>query len=302
VEYPDAIKSWLSEVVGIDDNRLVIEPMQGASSSLVSRVLVDGKTLYVLRLHTNNEWLANEPDLVAHEKHVLQLMSDSALTVPSCIASLEHDYQAILMSHVAGSVILKPLRTDSWVNAMAEVLYRIHSHHVVDFGWHYRSWTTTDQLLIPGWAHNPGLWDKALQALESGPCAYKPVFIHRDFHPVNILWEDNAVSGVVDWVNSCLGPAGVDIAHCRLNLALMFGLEMADDFLSSYRRRCAGYEHDAYWDINAIFGCLPKPEFYRPWQEFGLAKIDQDMLNTRVEELLASVMSTPGQALTNFRQ
>lgn len=39
----------------------------------------------------------------------------------------------------------------------------------------------------------------------------KPCFIHRDYHPTNILWVDDKVSGVVDWVNACRGPAGIDI-------------------------------------------------------------------------------------------
>jgi aminoglycoside phosphotransferase (APT) family kinase protein len=290
VEYPEAIMSWLSEVVGIDENQFVVEPMQGASSSLVSNVSVDGKALYVLRLHTNKEWLAKEPDLVTHEQHVLQLMSDSAIKVPAYIASFKQDYQAILMSYVPGSVILKPASADSWISAMAEVLYRIHSSHIESFGWHYQSWTRADQVLIPGWTRNPELWNKAKQVLKAGSREYEPVLIHRDFHPVNILWEEDTVSGVVDWVNSCLGPAGVDIAHCRLNLVMMYGLETADSFLASYSRQNPGYEHDVYWDIDAIFGCLPAPEFYPPWQDFGLAKIPQDKLGSRVEALLASVV------------
>ncbi|WP_081412680.1 phosphotransferase [Fictibacillus gelatini] len=29
-------------------------------------------------------------------------------------------------------------------------------------------------------------------------------FIHRDYHPCNVLWEDGRLTGVVDWVNDAL--------------------------------------------------------------------------------------------------
>jgi Ser/Thr protein kinase RdoA (MazF antagonist) len=47
------------------------------------------------------------------------------------------------------------------------------------------------------------------------------VFLHRDYHPGNLLWNDGSLSGIVDWAFSCRGPRGVDVAHTRWNLALV---------------------------------------------------------------------------------
>jgi hypothetical protein len=31
---------------------------------------------------------------------------------------------------------------------------------------------------------------------------------------VNVLWEENGISGIADWINACMGPIGIDVAHC----------------------------------------------------------------------------------------
>lgn len=92
----------------------------------------------------------------------------------------------------------------------------------------------------PRWSRKRRLWERAIDfALTTRPRIHE-VFIHRDFHPTNVLWHRGAVSAVVDWVNACRGPAGVDVAHCRTNLALMYGAEVADRFLRAYMNMSEG--------------------------------------------------------------
>ena len=35
-------------------------------------------------------------------------------------------------------------------------------------------------------------------------------------------------TGVVDWIGCCIGPPGVDLGHCRQNLATALSLDAAD--------------------------------------------------------------------------
>ena len=58
------------------------------------------------------------------------------------------------------------------------------------------------------------------------------MFLHRDFHPGNLLWTDERITGVVDWVSACAGPPEEDIGHCRANLAIRHGQDWADEFLA----------------------------------------------------------------------
>ncbi|HYF61634.1 MAG TPA: aminoglycoside phosphotransferase family protein, partial [Herpetosiphonaceae bacterium] len=136
-----------------------------------------------------------------------------------------------------------------------------------------------------------GLWAAAFD-LWRGPAPASPeVFIHRDYHPANVLWRRGAISGVVDWINACRGPAGIDVGHCRANLTVMYGPAAAGRFLAAYRAAAPAFTYEPYWDIDTIFTFgLPEPWFYEPWSAFGLDRIDAQTLGQRIEDYLGQVL------------
>ncbi|GHD24415.1 hypothetical protein GCM10010335_08130 [Streptomyces galbus] len=76
----------------------------------------------------------------------------------------------------------------------------------------------------------PELWQRAVDVIRREPPALRPCFLHRDFHPGNVLFEgegdDVRISGVVDWVETSWGPADLDVAHCSTALALLHGVSL----------------------------------------------------------------------------
>ena len=62
------------------------------------------------------------------------------------------------------------------------------------------------------------------------------LFVHRDYHPGNVLWEAGRVSGIVDWVNASVGSPWADVGHCRVNIASELGQQAADRFLDALPR------------------------------------------------------------------
>lgn len=89
-------------------------------------------------------------------------------------------------------------------------------------------YTNLSNIEISQWSRRPELWKKAIQFLKEPEPLSKVCFIHRDFHTANVLWKKGEISGVVDWTNACRGPAWVDIGHCRINLVMLFGIDVAD--------------------------------------------------------------------------
>jgi Ser/Thr protein kinase RdoA (MazF antagonist) len=81
--------------------------------------------------------------------------------------------------------------------------------------------------------------------------AYHQTFIHRDFHPGNVLWSRGQSTGVVDWADACRGPWGCDAAHCRAMLIQLAGPEAADRFLDAYES-LTGWKLDPYWEIASV--------------------------------------------------
>lgn len=105
----------------------------------------------------------------------------------------------------------------------------------------YEAWTAADRVRLPEDTRRPELWRRAVDVIRRPPPPYRPCFLHRDFHPGNVLFTghgaDLAVTGVVDWVETSWGPAHLDVAHCSTALALLHGVDagmrLADDYLAA---------------------------------------------------------------------
>ena len=57
-----------------------------AALLVVRAHLESGPRTLVLRIHTNDEWLAREPDLAAREAAVLELLAPTAVPAPELVA------------------------------------------------------------------------------------------------------------------------------------------------------------------------------------------------------------------------
>ena len=289
---------WLGRAVGAVGSSLAIEPIGGSTSSSLFRVERTGAPAaerYVLRVLDNREWLADEPDLASHEAAALDEAQRAGLPAPRLVAYADDDVgfgaPVVLMSFIAGTVELRPADFPAWLRALAAQLVAIHQGSADGFPWRFRSWVNRAALVTPAWSAVPWLWERAIEFWLRTKPESRAVFIHRDYHPTNILWREGAVSGVVDWINACRGPAGVDVAHCRTNLAGMYGPAAADEFLTAYRVAAGGFTYDPYWDVDSLLDmCLPGPTYYPPWQEFGLGAIPPQVLRQRTDAHLESVM------------
>ena len=108
-----------------------------------------------------------------------------------------------------------------------------------------------------------------------------PRFIHRDFHPGNVLWSRGRVTGVVDWTNASAGPPAADVAHCRTNLVIMNGMASADRFRGAYEALTGG-KHEAYFDLVDVFDMSPFDHVHDVWTLAGVP--DLETVRARVDE------------------
>ena len=82
-----------------------------SSALLVVRAhLAGGARMLVLRVHTNDEWLAREPDLAAREAAVLELLAPTPVPAPGLVA-VDPDGSAagrpcVLMERLPGRPLL----------------------------------------------------------------------------------------------------------------------------------------------------------------------------------------------------
>ncbi|ETP70251.1 hypothetical protein G159_02900 [Planococcus glaciei CHR43] len=296
---PSNAVEWVNKKIGEQKELLRIEPLVGGTSShLYEMDYSDGASTEscVLRLFTKTEWLAMEPDLADHEAASLLEAAKTGLAVPGMLAFDANGEQcgvpAVLMTKIEGSVVLQPDNEEEWLEELAAALAKIHSHGAAGFQWEYFSYNQNLSLERPAWSDHPAEWMQAFSIAHGAPPSAESCFLHRDFHPANVLWEGKKVSGVVDWVNACRGPAGVDVGHCRLNLAQLYGTETADRFLEVYTRHADNFSYRAYWDILALTDILDGPPMVYPgWETFGMTGLTDELIRQRLDAYLLSLLS-----------
>lgn len=264
-----------------------VSPLPGATSSDLFLLSYPAHR-EVLRVFRTERWDDSAKDLSAREVRILEALQVTTLPTPKPLGTFGDN--GVLMSWLPGAVIL-PKRPDAaWLASLARTLNDIHRSRL-NVPYTYEAWNDTTVDDRPDWWQDGSLWADA-QALSAEAPDFDPILIHRDYHPVNVLWEGESISGIVDWINACLGPAGIDVAHCRLNLAIMYGQETAEAFLAAYRHAAPGYRHDCFWDLEDALGALPSVKPYAPWAEFGLTGLTTKRVRTRLETFIKSAVQS----------
>lgn len=291
-------RRWIESMTGA--RVLSVAVMRGATSSLLHAVEIEsdaGRHSLVLRRFVNGEWVSREPDVAVREALSLQHGTRAGLPVPELIA-FDRDgthcgVPATLVSRIPGTVVLEPTDQMTWLLGLAQSAARVHRVDAAGFRWKYRRYNDGQPLTVPNWSKQREAWKKAIEIADGPARLYSESFIHRDYHPSNVLWQDGRISGVVDWVNGCRGPAGIDVAWCRHNLASLHGVSAADDFLAAYITEAGSeFEYDPYWDLMSVVELLPgPPSMYEGWRAAGVPAISNALMRDRVDDYVESVVA-----------
>jgi aminoglycoside phosphotransferase (APT) family kinase protein len=248
----DAVRSWVLDVLDAHEATDLQSLTFGISSTL--RLLeVDGTRL-VLRQYERDGLVDHLPNLVEHEASAL-LAARPVLgdLVPEPIAfdvaGAGTGRPTLLMTYLPGQPVIHGLDPRKLALPLA-LLHRATCPNAFPA---YRPWFARENVAVPAWTTNPDAWSMLVDVIGGPRPEAVDAFLHRDFHPGNLLWNKGTLSGVVDWATSCRGPRGVDVAHARWNLALVDGAVAAEQFLGAYRDLEPAYRHDPWWDIAELF-------------------------------------------------
>src|SRR5207302_9854607 len=106
---------------------------------------------------------------------------------------------SLLMTRLPGRPVKQPTDQAPWIRDQAALLPSIHDLDVAGSGLQaYLPYAVDRPAVPPPWTRWPAVWERAIEVFK-GPAPEPPrCFIHRDFHPGNVLWHQGRVSGVVD--------------------------------------------------------------------------------------------------------
>jgi aminoglycoside phosphotransferase (APT) family kinase protein len=283
--------TWVAALVGSRARTVGSRRLSGGIVSSVHRLsILDAHGLrhrLVVRRYMGADQRAWGASAVRREAAVLSALERSGLPAPRLVDAdpdgLRAGVPAIVMSRVPGRIHLTPSDPESWLRQMAALLPRIHELSIE--GSPFESWFDASQLAPPPGARDVAVWRRAIDFVSTAPPAYVPHFIHRDYQHFNLLWTRERLSGVVDWCFASNGPADADVAHCRLNLTVLFSASWAERFRLAYEA-VAGRSLDPWWDIAGLMSYSQEWKKFIPLQVGNRMHVDIGGMDARMDDIL----------------
>jgi aminoglycoside phosphotransferase (APT) family kinase protein len=283
--------TWVAALVGSRARTVASGRLSGGIVSSVYR-------LSILDARGRRHWLvvrrylgANQrkwgSSAVRREAAVLSALERSGLPAPRLVDAdpdgLQAGVPAIVMSRLPGRIHLTPSNPESWLRQMAALLPRIHELSIE--APRFESWFDASKIEPPPSARDVSVWRRAIDFVSTAPPKYVPHFIHSDYQHFNLLWSRERLSGIVDWCSASNGPVDVDVAHCRLNLTILFSALWAERFRLAYEAE-AGRSLDPWWDIAGLMSYSQEWKKFIPLQVGNRTHVDIGGMDVRMSEIL----------------
>ena len=146
------------------------------------------------------------------------------------------DKDFMLMTYLEGTIEIPKIKNFGFLNKMVGILKNIHNVDTKILPTLPCRFDPTYDLFefLPNEKIN-----KELKAILKGyDTSYsgKPVLLHGDFWPGNILWTRDEISGVLDWEYAAIGDPVSDLAVASLELKYDYGKRGVDRFLDLYSK------------------------------------------------------------------
>ncbi|WP_276209116.1 phosphotransferase family protein [Streptomyces amritsarensis] len=305
---PGATRSWVEKELPDGERIEEVVRLRGGWTSDMRRLELGGpagRRSLVLRSFTKPFYVRHAEGLMTREADILRLLGDTDVPAAALVAvdaTARHcDHPSLLMSLLPGTVRLEDRGADDRAELLARQLVRIHRLPVAgrQRPRTYQAWTSPERVTPPADTRRPGLWERAVDVIRREPPAYEGRFLHRDFHPGNVLFAgadgDCRISGVVDWVETSWGPADLDVAHCATALALLHGvpagLRFAERYVAAGGVLAADDDAHLYWRLLDALGFAPDAEKVAvPWRELGRDDLTAGVLTERLEGYVEALL------------
>jgi hypothetical protein len=277
-----AAHAWVLEALGAQ-KVVDLQSLAFGVTSDLRLIEVDGTQL-VLRRYLTNDVIDEIPRVIAYEADALQAARTVlGHLVPEPIAfditGAQAGHPSLLMTFLPGRPIVHNLDP----RRLAAPLVQIHEGRIPSGLPHCRHWFDLNKVAVPRWTTAPSAWTTLVAAVHGPEPEEQPAFLHRDYHPGNLLWDEAELVGIVDWPSSCCGPRGIDVAHTRGNLALVDGADAADAFLKAYVDLVPGYDHHPWLDAADLLSFDDDFRGVMAFNAFG-AQFDLDLLRSRADD------------------
>lgn len=303
---------WVERQLSAGERVEGVTALRGGWTSQMRRLDLHGpggRRSLVLRSFVKPFFVRHAEGLLSREAAVLSLLGETDVPAAALVAvdaTARHcDRPSLLMSLLPGTVRVDDRGAGERAALLAGQLARVHRVRVSarTRPRAYQPWTSAERVCPPGDSRRPELWRRAVDVIRREPPAYRGCFLHRDFHPGNVLFpEDGAglrIGGVVDWVETSWGPDDLDVAHCATALALLHGADAGMRFADLYAAAGGSLAEvpgaHLHWRLLDALASAPDAEkLAGPWRELGRTDLTPDVLTARPEGYVEALLERYG--------
>lgn len=299
---PDRVRAWVQQ--HCDHEITVIEPIIGGRTDTISAVRFGHGDPLILRYAPAAVWGETGRRHIRAEALGQQLMGASGLPVPRFVAAdpdARHTGDFLnLSTWLPGRVRLGTLSAPA-IDELARVAAIIHATAVTvdQRPPPYAFWAPAN-LQVPTWSERPALWEQAIALFGAGPPDTPSGLVHHDFHPGNVLWDGDRITGVIDWAETSWGPADLDVVHSVTNIALLQDAASAQTFVTAYEQHGGQVDRRSaarrFWVVSDLLGFLPDPVPIVRALVRARPDLTAVVLRHRLEQLLAFTLEPGGRS------
>ncbi|MCQ0022785.1 phosphotransferase [Streptomyces somaliensis DSM 40738] len=309
---PGATRAWVEGWLAAGESVVDAVPLRGGWTSEMRRLEVEGpggRRSLVLRSFVRPFYVRHAEGLLNREADVLRLLARTDVPAARLVAvdaTAGHcAHPSLLMSLLPGAVRVDDAGAERRGGLLAARLVDVHRVAVAaqERPRPYQAWTSPERVAPPAGTERPGLWRRAVDVIRREAPAHRGCFLHRDFHPGNVLFagdgEGTRISGVVDWVETSWGPADLDVAHCSTALALLHGVPAGMRFADLYAAAGGTLSEDPadhlYWRLLDALAYAPDAgKVGTPWRELGRTDLTSAVLAGRLEAYVGALFDRYG--------
>jgi aminoglycoside phosphotransferase (APT) family kinase protein len=255
----------VQEIIAPAGRVLRVRPLHGGISSSVHLVhleTADGRRDGVIVRRCGPYMQRTDPGACEREFRLLEVLTRCAQPVPRplYLDALGGPFGAptILMTRVPGRPLLAPRDQSAYLDQIARALARLHAVPTTDLqflpdqriyvqralGDDRAPSPSGDRLQNDVWAAARRLWPGVASSVR------ERALLHGDYWPGNLLWLRQRLVGIVDWEQPLLGDPARDVATCRGDLSILFGLDAADEFQERYLAASGtALPHLGFWNL-----------------------------------------------------
>lgn len=278
---------------------LRVWPLTGGYSADVTAFEIEHadrrREKFVVRRHGEADLTAN-PNIAADEFTLLATLQSAGLPVPPPVLVDADSFPTpvIVVGFVDGVSEFAPPDPVVFAVALAEWLARIHrlSPPSVNLAFlpDHAAQVAARLSALPA-AADADLREPEIRAVLSSAWPWqprnRPVLLHGDFWPGNLLWRDARLAAIIDWEDAALGDPLADVGNTRLEVLWAFGDAAMHAFTRRYRQLQSSldYANQPYWDV---FAALRPAAALPTW---GLDLSTERTMRTRLAAFTASALA-----------